>query len=253
MAVAQQPLDDICARTILKERKPLAYAPVQERDILWEKRVWRVLDLRQKMNQQFTAPESQFCEILINGIKEGKLNAFSPEDEKFSFPLPFDELLNTVEKIDSVEIVDPETFISSWEVVRESLNPQDIKKIRIKEIWYVDSKTSQLKVRILGIAPVLEVFDDFGNVLYEKPLFWIHYSSSRAFLAQHQVVQQGNARPTISWEDQLERRFFASTIYKVSNIHDERISASYAGINALEEAFKQKQEIFNFEHDLWIY
>lgn len=253
VSFAQAPLDDICKRKVLAERKPLAYAPIQERDILWEKRVWRIIDLKQKMNQYFAAPKANFCSILIDGIKAGEITAFSPEDEKFSFPMPFEEMLNTVQKTDTVEVINPDTGVSSFEVVTESLNPEDIKKIRIKEVWYFDTQHSALKVRILGIAPVIDMKDNFDNVIGERPLFWVHYPSIRTFLSKEPVILAGNDNHAISWEDQLERRFFASRIYKVSNVHDTRISDSYAGLDALQQAAKLEQEIFNFEHDLWSY
>jgi hypothetical protein len=48
-------------------------------------------------------------------------------------------------------------------------------------------------------------------------------------------------------------RFFASYIYKESNVRDRRLQDYLTGIDLLLEADKIKQEIFNFEHDLWSY
>ena len=48
-------------------------------------------------------------------------------------------------------------------------------------------------------------------------------------------------------------RMFASTIYKASNLQDTKITDQYAGVDALLEAGKINQELFNFEHDLWSY
>jgi len=57
----------------------------------------------------------------------------------------------------------------------------------------------------------------------------------------------------MSWEDLFEMRFFASSIYKSSNVLDYRVQDNYQGIEALLEADKLKKEIRQFEHDLWSY
>jgi len=58
-------LDDIVEREVLKEQRILAYEPIREADIVWEKRIWRVLDVREKMNIEFMYPERPFFKILI--------------------------------------------------------------------------------------------------------------------------------------------------------------------------------------------
>ena len=47
---AETPLDDIVERTINVEKRVLKYDNPREADLMWEKRVWRVIDLREKMN-----------------------------------------------------------------------------------------------------------------------------------------------------------------------------------------------------------
>jgi hypothetical protein len=45
----------------------------------------------------------------------------------------------------------------------------------------------------------------------------------------------------------------ASHIYKTSNVRNDRIKDYASGIDMLLEADKIKNELFNFEHDLWPY
>ena len=61
---------------------------------------------------------------------------------------------------------------------------EDIKRYRLKEVWFFDSRTSTLGVRILGIAPLKEEYDDNGNFKYERPLFWAYYPQCRELLAR---------------------------------------------------------------------
>ena len=67
------------------------------------------------------------------------------------------------------------------------------------------------------------------------------------------VFNPGNDGDLGTWEDLFERRFFSSYIYKESNVYNRRIQDYLQGVDILLEADKIKQEIFNYEHDLWSY
>ncbi|MEM6697892.1 MAG: gliding motility protein GldN, partial [Bacteroidota bacterium] len=124
---------------------------------------------------------------------------------------------------------------------------------RIKEVWFFDSRTSTMKTRILGIAPIREVFREDGIMKYETPLFWVYYPHCRDLLAKEPVFNFGNDNTAMSWEDLFEMRYFSSYIYKESNVRDERIQDYLSGTDILVESNKVKQEILNFEQDLWSY
>lgn len=81
-----------------------------------------------------------------------------------------------------------------------------------------------MKVRILGISPLVDVFDGCnGNFKYEEPMFWVYYPNIREELAKHRVFMEGNDASGITWEDFIEMRFFSSYVFKESNVKDNRI------------------------------
>ena len=49
----EAPIDDVVKKEIMGERRVLVYQPVRESDIFWEKRIWRVIDVREKMHLPF--------------------------------------------------------------------------------------------------------------------------------------------------------------------------------------------------------
>ncbi|MFT4971184.1 MAG: hypothetical protein ACI9JY_000382, partial [Saprospiraceae bacterium] len=57
------PLDGLVERS---SRRILPYEHVREADIMWEKRIWRVIDIREKMNLPFGYPERPFFSILMD-------------------------------------------------------------------------------------------------------------------------------------------------------------------------------------------
>ncbi len=250
---AGKPLDDIVDKRITAEKRLLPYDHVREADIFWEKRIWRVIDIREKMNLPFAYPERPFFSILMDAATTGEIKVYSTEDDKFSSLLTPDEVASMGATIDTVITFDPETYEEQLQVVRNDLNPEDVKRFRLKEVWFFDEETSTLQVRILGIAPLIDVKDENGNFRYEKPMFWVYYPAAREILSRERVFNVGNDASPITWEDLLEMRFFSSYIYKESNVRDRRLLDYLSGIDLLLEAEKIKQEIFNFEHDLWSY
>ncbi len=248
-----QVLDDICERKILKEKRIMPHAPIREADVFWEKRVWRVIDVREKMNQAFMYPEAPFFDIMVNAAEKGKITLYSVEDDKFTYSLSQEDANAIISRSDTFRVFNPVTYTDSIVVANERIFYEDVKRFRIKEIWYFDENTSTMKVRILGIAPLYDKKDEHGNVLFERPLFWVYFPELREVLAREQVFLTGNDAHAISWADVFEQRYFSSTIMKASNIRNNRLEDMYTGINRLLEAEKIEQKIFNFEHDLWSY
>ena len=117
----------------------------------------------------------------------------------------------------------------------------------------LDSETSAMKVRILGLSPIRDVFDDNGNFKYEEPMFWVYYPNIREELAKHRVFMEGNDASPLTWEDFMEMRFFSSYVYKESNVKDNRLGDYLSGVDLLMEGERIKADIFNWEHDLWQY
>jgi gliding motility associated protien GldN len=244
-------IDGIVKRNLINERQPLAYEPVREADILWEKKVWRVIDVREKINLSFVNPEQPFFSILNKAVLEGKIPAYSTENDKFSTVFAPEEVMKIITSSDTIEVFDEDGNSKSVSVTNE-INWENVRQFRIKEAWYFDKKTSRMEVRILGIAPLLEEYDENGNFKFIRPLYWVYYPNCRDLLAKERFrsVAENDANPT-SWEDAIEMRMFSSYITKESNIYDRRLEDYLSGVDLLLEGDKLKHTIFNYEQDMW--
>lgn len=248
------PVDDIVEKRTTFEARLLPYDPVREADIFWEKRVWRVIDVREKMNLPFSYPPRPFFKILMDAAKAGEITVYDIEDDKFTKPLAPEEVASKGASVDTVTVFDPETYEEKIKIVSNEINAEDVKRFRVKEVWFFDKESSSLQVRILGIAPLLDVKDDNGNFLYEQLMFWVYYPDARKALAKEKAFNiAGNDASPLSWENLLEMRFFSSYITKESNVFDRRLQEYLTGVDMLLEGEKIKQSIFNFEQDLWSY
>lgn len=252
-SIFAQTLDDFTDRTIVQEKPVLKYPELNESDVMWQKRIWRVIDVREKINQPFLNPDHTFFEILTDAARAGELRLFNIEKDDFSMPLPTDSINEILTVVDTIVNYD----FCNWgsgnpvKVVRNELNYEDVKRYRLKEIWYLDNQTATMKVRILGIAPLIDVYDDNGNFVYEKPLFWVHYPSARDVFARATVFNNGNDSSRMTWEDLFEMRKFSSYIYKESNVGDTRLNHQFAELELLLQAEKIGRKIFNYEQNLW--
>ncbi len=241
--------NDIVERRLIKERPLIHQSPIREADIFWEKKVWQIIDTRQKMNQIFRYPGAPLFETFKRAVLADKIDLFA--DDSFEFALEDKE--GVFFEIDTIKIFNPETYVEEITVVRNELNYESINEYRLKEIWYFDESISSMRVQILGIAPIISVFDNDGNFRYDKPLCWINYPQAREILARSIIFNPGNDVQSMTWDDIFQMRYFDAVITKKSNVLDARLQDLYSGEERLLEARKAEEELFNFEQDLWSY
>lgn len=238
------------------ENRVLPYEPIREADIPWERRLWRVIDIREKLNLPFTYPVQPFFTILADAAQSGEIKVF--RDEDFKEMMSPDDVIGVLNSIDTVLIFNPDTYEDEVQIVNNPTNPEDIKKFRIKEIWFFDKESSRMQVRILGIAPIKDTYDETtGEFKYAIPQFWVYYPEAREALSRYTVFNEANDAAPGTWYDLFEQRRFASYIYKQSNVLDYRLDDYYteegSGVERLMESDRIKAELFNWEHDLWSY
>jgi gliding motility associated protien GldN len=250
---ADAPLNGIVEQKTIVDKQVLPWEHVREADIMWSQVVWRVIDVREKINQPFTYPEEYFFSILLNGIKDSTIRAYKGDNDKFKYRITGQDLQSIISKVDTIQTIDPTTYETKNKIVYNVINPEDIKRYRVKEMWYFDKQQSVLKVRILGIAPLKDVKNEAGEFLFELPLFWVYYPNCREYLGKHRAFIEGNDSNPMSWEDMMELRRFSSYVWKSSNVQNRRLQDYLQGVDILLEGEKIKQDIFNFEHDLWSY
>ena len=247
-----KPLDDIVERVLVFEKQTLDYEKLREADVFWQRRIWRLIDVREKMNLPFSYPERPFVDVLLEATENLELTAYA--DEKFEIPMSKEDIDSKVNKKETVSTIDPETGEEIIKEVVQELNPEDIKQFRVKEVWFFEEESSTFQKRILGIAPIRDAFNDSGDYMGQEVLFWVYYPEARKVLAREKAFNMFNNDSTpMTWEDIFEMRFFASYIYKESNVYDRRLEEFLSGLDLLMESGKIKDKLFSYEHDLWAY
>ena len=256
----------------MKERTPLDYEYLRWDDALFSERVWREIDVREKINNVFRNKaeddngDQRFINILVKAVRSGKVTAFSSDDDRFTTPLDsaqFEGAIGGGGQCDTLPVFnlnDP-TKIDKYVVNCITLNPDDIVKIRIKEDWVFDRESSRLFCRIIGIAPMKTVLAaDKKTEQGARPLFWIYYPDLRSTLTKYEVYNPKNmGQNRMTWEELFESRMFGSYIVKstmdnplnrfIRNIYSKETD----GILRLLEGENIKEKIFNYEQGIWSY
>ncbi len=250
-----KPRDGAYDKTINKDKGLLAYDHLREADVFWQKRVWRVIDTREKRNKIFTYPKEPFIDILLGYIETGETRVYGPLDDSFDEePITPDELFQSISGgSDTIWVYDPVLDQEVEQFITNEFNPADIRKFRLKEDWIFDEEAARMVCRVIGIAPVIDSKDEFGNYRGEQVLFWAYYPDFRPLLAKHESFNMYNDASHMTWEDVFEARLFNSYVYKESNVYDRRVQDYTTGVDALYESERIKEKIINFEQDLWSY
>ena len=253
------PQDVIYFDNDVEDMKPIPLPAVRKADITWSKRLWREIDMRQKMNQPFYFPLEphnnwrNFITVIMDALKEGSITAYDiSSTDEFLVPLNYQEIVSR--QVDTIHrtLTRPYPPYDQYDtVIYSEFDPNKVSRIRIKEDWYFDKKKSQMLVRILGICPVM--IKERNDEEFTEPLFWIYYPEARPVLAQAEVFNRYNDAARRSYDEIFMKRFFNSYIYKEQNVYDRRISEYAQGLDALLEAERIKLELLNFEQSLWEY
>ncbi|MBS1655083.1 MAG: gliding motility protein GldN [Bacteroidetes bacterium] len=256
--------DNAFDKSSISARIPLDYENLRWDDALYAEKVWRELDLREKMNQtfRFAAQDDNgsqmFIDILLKAVKSGQVTAFS--DDRFTTPMSLDEINQlTVGSADTVArtAVDDPSKVIEYVVTRASFDSKSVMKLRIKEEWVFDREASRMFVRILGIAPLKTLYLPNGQERGQTVMFWVYYPDLRPTLAKYEVYNPKNmGMSRMTWEELFETRMFSSYIVKssIDNPMNQQIRQYIKDpILALLEGDAIKDKIFNYEQDLWSY
>ena len=159
-AQVQTVLDGAYVKEHNATKRVIPYPHLREADVMWSKRIWRVVDLREKLNHPFYYPKEDIEDrrSLFNVIKhallvEGSLTAYglgpTDDDDEFRYalsPTEIDSVLNQKvtrrrQNLDTEEWEEVETI--------EPIESRAITQNMLKEDSIFDKKRSESYVRII--------------------------------------------------------------------------------------------------------
>ena len=238
---------------------------LRKADEKFRKRVWRVIDLRQKLNKSWTWPRAPMTQVFWELATQAKVRAYATDSLRRVIT-PEDIVANCGKMRNKRTLkagVDAENHDaddnSNYDItiVYDPFDWKEIRKFEIMEDWIFDYKYGEMRPVIVAIAPLVDL-DGTGDLKNEIRPFWLKMDDCRPTLAKSQVFNRYNDAMRLNWDQHINgMRLFDSYIVKTTDQDDTYLkdksafSSDYTAL--LLESEKIKNDLFIFEHDLWEY
>ena len=214
----------------------IEYEDLANRSILWSKVVWEKIDLREEENKNLYYPtdtirtsKKSLYYTLLKAIKKDSIKAYA--DSFFEDRRNIEDLLPAIQKRDTTaagyDILNQGKQLTEAYIYQRDISAFDIQQYRVKGVWYFDKRRSELRYRILGIAPVapdvnfIDEIDSENNEDYLVELFWVWYEDARPLLAATPSFNELNSNFPLSFDRILTARMFKAKIYQTENELDD--------------------------------
>jgi len=251
---------------------PLPYGYVDDRDVLWSKTTWEIIDLDERVNFPLYYPidtnnigseRRSLYDVLVKNIKDGIIDEVYA-DSYFTEKRTLEDIEASLVYSDTTDIgidqFNAEGKVDDEYIRKFALDAGDLQAWKIRGVWYLDKRQGELKYRLLGLCPVAKearskAFPDDG-IDSSVELFWIFFPSAREPLHAAKAFNRKNSSRPISYDHLLNSRRFNGVIYKDDNVQGDRAVADYINDNALMQLLESdriREQIRNIEIDLWNY
>lgn len=250
------------AEVSLKKSKVPESTPVRWEDVLWQREVYRTIDLSIGQNAALYYPveasgdKMNLFSMIFDIVANGKVTAYEYLDGKEVFTtqyaVKFKDILKRFE-IPNKEAPDPKNANANiYTIDAVDIPSAEVTLFYVKELWYLDQRNSSLKVKTLALCPVLVREDETGETR-RLPMFWITFESLKPYISQIPIAADSlNSAKRLSVYDYFNQRRYKGDIYKVSNLKNQTIwdyCKTPEAIKAEQERLEKK--LGNMDSTLW--
>jgi gliding motility associated protien GldN len=262
---AQTALDGAYVPEHNPTRRVIPYPHLRQADVMWKRRIWERIDLKQKMNFSLYYPttpiKGRYClfDLIKQGVLDGQItayntiNAMGQNDDEFTDPKTAQQIQEVFYPKVPEDSLDENGEKVGVKMVDKPLKSEKILAYELKEDWIFDKQRSERYVRIIGIGPVVEPNLD-GVKGKPQVIFWLYFPECRYLFANADVFNLHNNSQPITFDDLFQKRMFNAYVVKEENVYDRRIEEYFQDpMKQILESERIKEDLFLFEHDLWHY
>lgn len=251
---------------------------IHESDIMYQKYIWRAMDLREKQNQPIFSKSKEITRVIIDAVKAGLVTPYKNDS------LAESKVVTKEEFLEAITIPSTEAEVSEEDMAfmsnddwggddgfgggdaaaekpkvsgAEYFFAKDLYQMQIKENLVFDKQRSVMYHDILAITMFVPA-DHPDNIKgIELPIASFSYKElkEKVFTNNPNAIWYNpyNDAEHKSLSDAFELRLFSSYIIKVSNPNDDYLVDIYGGdpkTGIMASQWKEF-ELLEYEHNLW--
>ena len=260
-------------------------------DIEWSRIVYRVIDMREKQNNQLYFPITpnekykSLFRLILEATVNGGLKAYEKKDfdiqPRYDLALTNDRLVETfqIADYDSVNNSVRKTALiekdpmTNMPVISSYAYPDFASKqtkFLIQEIVFFNKHYSRMYTKIIGIAPIYiynetnvtnmfmlglnKTGEGIWNFFQSSVLCWYLFDELRPFLAKQYIIPNGNETQRLTYDEFFAQKLFYSYLLGDGNMLDKMLLQTYNDPESIRREQKRiETELLNVEQDLWEY
>lgn len=265
---------------------PNSEFPIHESQIMFMKKLWWRIDLKEKQNLPFYSRNGELPRLLINAVKAGLLFPYENDSlttrmsketflENLKVPEEGGGLTEEEKALGFGEETTSDWGSSDWGAGGTTdggggggaaapaaggsleFDPRDFSIFEMREDWYFDRNRSRMYHDIQALTMYLPA--EKNPALYEKPIASFRYLDIvelfKSMPDEALWYNSQNMAEHRKMSDAFLLRLFSATLIKYSNPQDNRIVDIYAksrkdGVIATQ---RLEYELVDFENELWEY
>lgn len=259
-------------------------------DIVWSRIVYRVIDMRDKANNQLyypIVPNSRYKSLLrliLEIAAKDSIKAYEKKDEDIQpawekEPIPSSKLGEYFVDCDwdSVEVKVKKTPLFVKDKLTNKLTVNDYGysayatrqvKFLVQEIVFFNKHYSRMYTKTIAIAPIYtysemnvtklntggitKTPENIWNYFQSSVVCWFLYDKLRPFLVRQLLIPNGNESQRFTYDDFFTQRLYNSYILGDSNMFDKVLLRTYSDPTSLRREQKRiEDEIMDIEQDVW--
>jgi gliding motility associated protien GldN len=260
-------------------------------DIEWSRIVYRVIDMREKQNNQLYFPVTpnekykSLFRLILEATVNGGLKAYEKKD--FDIQPRYDLQLTNDRLVETFQIADYDSInnsvrktaliekdpLTNMPVISSYAYPDFASKqtkFLIQEIVFFNKHYSRMYTKIIGIAPIYiynetnvtnmfmlglnKTGEGVWNFFQSSVLCWYLFDELRPFLAKQYIIPNGNETQRLTYDEFFAQKLFYSYLLGDGNMLDKMLLQTYNDPESIRREQKRiETELLNVEQDLWEY
>ena len=141
-----------------------------------------------------------FGDKLLDLCMNGRVLAYEYAG-KNRVPLDAEARANKLTRIDSAIIFNPETYEETILLVRNSPDPDNFMRIRLRQLLFYRASTDEFELYTAAFAPLVATMDNNGNFRYDFLPFWFEMPP---YSKKENAQSPSLSDPNITWARRLK-------------------------------------------------